>query len=241
MRTWLITGASRGLGRHLALQAAARGDTVLALARDAQALQALAAAAPAGLVQPLVIDLARGPGLGAAVAAAVQAAGGIDVLVNNAGIGAYKPLGENSEAELLQTLQVNLAAPMQMCLALLPALRDSARAGRRPHIVHIGSDLGRRPLANMAIYVATKHGLTGFSHSLLRELKGEGIKVSLVNPGIIDTAFGGATQGSKDTAGEQAWSLHPATLATLVLQIVDQPGSTVIDELSVHPLGQGEF
>jgi short-subunit dehydrogenase len=89
----------------------------------------------------------------------------------------------------------------------------------------------------MAAYVASKHGLTGFSHSLLRELKSEGIKVSLVNPGIIDTDFGGAREGSKD----EAWSLRPATLATLVMQLVDQPGSVVVDELSVHPLGQGDF
>jgi short-subunit dehydrogenase len=175
------------------------------------------------------------------VAAAVAAAGGVDVLVNNAGIGRYAPLAEHSEAELLQTVQVNLAAPMQLCLALLPALRDSARAGRRPHIVNIGSDLARRPLAHMAAYVATKHALAGFSHSLLRELKGEGIKVSLVNPGIIDTAFGGATEGSKPTAGDQDWALHPAALAALVLQLVAQPGNVVVDELTVHPLGQGDF
>jgi 3-oxoacyl-[acyl-carrier protein] reductase len=126
---------------------------------------------------------------------------------------------------------------MQICHALLPALRASAEAGRRPHIVNIGSDLGRRPLANMAAYVASKHGLTGFSHSLLRELKGEGIKVSLVNPGIIDTDFGGGQEGSRD----EAWSLRPAALATLVLQLVNQPGSMLVDEVSVHPLGQGDF
>ena len=236
-RRWLITGASRGLGRQLALQAAAQGDEVLALARDSAALHALANAAPPGRITPLPLDLARADGLGAAVAAAVASAGGVDVLVNNAGIGTYKPLAEHSEGELLQVLQVNLGAVMQICHALLPALLTSAAAGRRPHIVNIGSDLGRRPMANMAAYVATKYGLTGFSHSLLRELKGAGIKVSLVNPGIIDTDFGGGREGSR----EEAWSLRPAELAALVLQLVQQPGSMVVDELTVHPLGQGEF
>ena len=236
-RRWLITGASRGLGRQLALQAADQGDEVLALARDALALQALARQATPGRIQALPLDLASASGLGTAAAEAVARAGGVDVLVNNAGIGAYKPLSEHTEAELLQVLQVNLGAVMQLCHALLPALLASAAAGRRPHIVNIGSDLGRRPLANMAAYVATKHGLTGFSHSLLRELKGQGVKVSLVNPGIIDTDFGGGREGSRD----EAWSLRPAALAALVLQLVQQPGSLVVDELSVHPLGQGDF
>jgi short-subunit dehydrogenase len=86
----------------------------------------------------------------------------------------------------------------------------------------------------MTAYVASKHGLTGFSHSLLREVKGAGIKVSLINPGIIDTDFGGGTEGTRDQAG----SLQPADLARLILQVIEQPGSTLVDELSVHPLGQ---
>ncbi|MBL8243379.1 MAG: SDR family NAD(P)-dependent oxidoreductase, partial [Rhodanobacteraceae bacterium] len=108
------------------------------------------------------------------------------------------------------------------------------RAQRAGHIVNIGSDLARRPLANMAAYVASKHGLAGFSHSLLREVKDAGIKVSLVNPGIIDTGFGGGSEGSRDRAA----SLHPATLARLILDAVLQPGSVVVDELTVHPAGQ---
>jgi short-subunit dehydrogenase len=239
-RSWLITGASRGLGRHLALLAAARGDRVIAGGRDAAALQALAAEVEArgqGSVQPLLLDLAQPAGIGIAVQAAVAAAAGVDVVVNNAGFGAYKPLADHGEDELVRIVQVNLTALIQVCHAVLPALQTSAAAGRRPHIVNIGSDLGRRPLANMAAYAAAKHGVTGFTHSLLRELKGAGIKVSLVNPGIIDTDFGGAREGSRD----ENWSLRPQVLATLIGQLIDQPGSTVVDEISVHPLGQGDF
>jgi short-subunit dehydrogenase len=86
----------------------------------------------------------------------------------------------------------------------------------------------------MAPYVAAKHGLAGFSHSLLREVRASGIKVSLINPGIIDTDFGGGTEGSRDPAA----SLRPEELARLIIQVIDQPGSTLVDELSVHPLGQ---
>jgi short-subunit dehydrogenase len=233
MPTWIVTGASRGLGRHLAVQMATRGWTVIACARDAGALKRLADDHPSGRIRAVAVNLANAGDLRSTLIAALADVGFIDGLVNNAGIGAYKPFLDNSEAELLQTLQVNLGAVMQLTHVVLPGMIER-RAG---HIVNIGSDLGRRPLANMAAYVAAKHGLTGFSHSLLREVKQHGVKVSLVNPGIIDTDFGGATEGSKD----EAWSLRPAVLANLILQIIDQPGATTVDELSVHPLGQGDF
>ncbi len=237
MKTWMITGASRGLGRQLALQLAARGDEVLAVARDGGRLQALAdevqRGGGGGRIQPLVLDLADGASLHRLVGEAIAALPRLDGVINNAGIGAYKPLLEHTPAELAAVVQVNLTAVMLVCHAVLPKLL----AQRGGHIVNIGSDLARRPLANMAAYVASKHGLAGFTHSLLREVKGQGVKVSLVNPGIIDTGFGGSEEGSRD----EAWSLRPAALAALVVQLLEQPGSMLVDELTVHPLGQGDF
>lgn len=227
--TWLVTGASRGLGRQLALQLAERGFEVLACARDASSL-AEVAAQPSGRIRALALDLGDAAALTPALHAALADMEHLDGVINNAGIGSYKPFAEHAEAELLAILQVNLGAVMQICHAVLPRMR-AQRAGQ---IVNIGSDLARRPLANMAAYTASKHGLAGFSHSLLREVKDEGIKVSLINPGIIDTGFGGGTEGSRDPAA----SLHPATLARLILDAVLQPGSVVVDELTVHPAGQ---
>lgn len=227
--TWLVTGASRGLGRQLARQLAERGFEVLACARDGAGLAALAAHA-SGRIRALALDLADAAALTPALDAALASVERLDGVVNNAGIGSYKPFADHAEAELLAILQVNLGAVMQICHAVLPRMR-AQRAG---HIVNIGSDLARRPLANMAAYVASKHGLAGFSHSLLREVKDAGIKVSLVNPGIIDTGFGGGSEGSRDPAA----SLHPAALARLILDAVLQPGSVVVDELTVHPAGQ---
>lgn len=230
--TWIITGASRGLGRHLSLQLAARGARVLACARDAGRLAELAQAHPDRIV-PLEIDLADAAQIGPRLAAALARETHIDGLVNNAGFGAYKPFVEHTEAESIALVQVNLTAAIQCCHAVLPRLL----AQRSGHIVNIGSDIGRRPLANMAVYAAAKHGLAGFSGSLLREVKGHGIKVTLVNPGIIDTDFGGAAEGSRD----EAWSLRPAALAALIVQLIEQPGNLVVDEATVHPLGQDGF
>lgn len=228
--TWLITGASRGLGRHLALALARRGQGVIAAARDRGRLEALAAEVPPGMIKPLLLDLADGASLAATVSRAVAPLARLSGVINNAGIGVYKPFIEHVERESLDILQVNLTAVVQICHAVLPKLLAQGSG----HIVNIGSDLARRPLANMAVYAASKHGLAGFSHSLLREVKSAGIKVSLVNPGIIDTDFGGAAEGSRDAS----WSLRPAQLAELIVQLIEQPGSMLVDELTVHPLGQ---
>jgi len=227
--SWLVTGASRGLGRHLSLALAARGHQVLAAARDPARLAQLVAEAPDDRIQPLVVDLADASQI-QRIAAAVAALPSFSGVINNAGIGAYRAFLDHSERESLDILQVNLGAVIQICHALLPRLLAQGYG----HIVNIGSDLGRRPLANMAVYSASKHGLSGFSHSLLREVKDRGIKVSLINPGIIDTDFGGGSEGSRDPAA----SLQPAQLAELIVQLIEAPGSMLVDEVSVHPLGQ---
>jgi short-subunit dehydrogenase len=233
MSTWIVTGASRGLGRHLTLQLAQRGDTVLACARDEARLATLASIATGGEVRPVPLDLSDARQIAVRLRAAMGGAGDIAGVINNAGIGHYKPFLEHSETELLQILQVNIGSVMQVCHAVLPRLLRQGHG----HIVNIGSDLGRRPLANMAAYVASKHALTGFTHSLLREVKSQGVRVSLINPGMIDTDFNGGTEGQ----GDPHACLSPAALATLILQVIDQPAGLVVDELTVHPLGQQDF
>lgn len=232
MSTWIVTGASRGLGRQLVSKLAARGHRVLACARESEDLRALGATNPR--IQPLPLDLARRDAIAPAIAAALAPIDDLAGLINNAGIGSYKPFLEHREQELVDILQVNLIATMQLCHAVLPRLLSL----RRGHIVNIGSDLGRRPLANMAAYVASKHGLAGFSHSLLREVKDHGIRVSLVQPGIIDTGFGGGVEGSRK---DPAAALDPSELAAAVLGLIEAPAHVVIDELTVHPLGQRDF
>ena len=137
---------------------------------------------------------------------------------------------EWSAQEVVACVNLNLLAPMLLSRAVLPGMV----LRRRGLIVNIASDLARRPLANMAPYVATKYGLLGFSDSLLREAKANGIQVSAVLPGIIDTAFNGAQEGSKD----EAWALRPGALAAQVAGLFELPENVVIDELVIHPLHQ---
>jgi short-subunit dehydrogenase len=99
------------------------------------------------------------------------------------------------------------------------------------YIVDIASDLAQRPLANMAPYVATKSGLLGFGRSLHREVRDRGVRLTTVMPGIIDSAFNGAREGSKDPR----WALPPADIAERVADLLELPANVVIDELTIHP------
>jgi 3-oxoacyl-[acyl-carrier protein] reductase len=229
----LVTGASRGLGAALVRALIDRGYHVMSVARSEDDLRRELDRLPPSQRERAdfrACDLADPRAADALVNAVQSSFGDLDVLINNAGAGAFKPLVQWSAAELAAGVHLNLLAPMLLARAVLPGMI----ARRRGMIVNIASDLARRPLANMAPYVAAKHGLLGFSSSLLREVKAHGIKVSAVLPGIIDSAFNGAVPGSKD----EAWALNCDALAGRIADLLELPGSMVIDELAIHPLHQ---
>ncbi len=234
--TALITGASRGLGAALARELAARGYRLLLVARRLDELNALAATlrgAHGATVETLGADLTDPAAPQRCADAATQRLGSVDVLINNAGFGHYKPLADWTAREISDCNALNLTAPMLLAHALLPGMV----ARRRGMVVNVASDLARRYLANMAPYVATKFGLLGFSGSLLREVKDHGVKVTAVLPGIIDTAFGGGAQGSRGASG----ALRPAVVATQIADLLALPDNVILDELTIHPLQQGEY
>lgn len=234
--TALVTGASRGLGAALAREMAERGYRLMLVARRAGELDALAASlrdAHGATVHTLAANLVDAAAPQQCADAALQALGPVDVLINNAGFGHYKPLAEWTAREIADCNALNLTAPMLLAHALVPGMV----ARRRGMVVNIASDLARRYLANMAPYVATKFGLLGFSGSLLREVKDHGVKVTAVLPGIIDTDFGGGQAGSR----EESWSLRPALLATQIADLLELPDTVVLDELTIHPLKQQDY
>jgi short-subunit dehydrogenase len=231
--TVLVTGASRGLGAALGRELLARGHRIVLTARHEGELARAAAALReehGDRVGWITADLSDPAAAQSLVAQVEQRFGALDALVNNAGIGAWKPLVEWAPHEVIACVNLNLLAPILLSQAVLPGMVSR----RRGMIVNIASDLARRPLANMAPYVATKFGLLGFSGSLLREAKAHGIKVSAVLPGIIDTAFNGAQEGSK----EETWALRAHALAGQVVDLFELPENVVIDELTIHPLHQ---
>jgi short-subunit dehydrogenase len=232
----LVTGASRGLGAALARVLVDRGYNVMLTARDRKALERVAATLTARSDQRIgwtAADLAQPDAVGSLIAATRSSLGRIDGLINNAGFGAYRPLVAWSEREIRDCVAVNLTAPMLLARAVLPEMIAQGSG----MIINIASDLARRYLANMAPYVATKFGLLGFSGSLLREAKADGVKTITVLPGIIDTAFGGSVEGSRD----DSWAMRPAELAPRIADLLLLPEHVVIDEMSVHPLRQDGY
>jgi 3-oxoacyl-[acyl-carrier protein] reductase len=229
----LVTGASRGLGAALAYELLARGHRVVLTARHEADLARTAKTLRDSFgerVNFIAADLSDPQAALHLISDAQQRFGHFDALINNAGTGTYKPLVEWSTAEVMACVNVNLLAPMLLTQGVLPGML----ARRCGYIVNVASDLARRPLANMAPYVASKFGMLGFSGSVLREAKGQGIKVSAVLPGIIDTAFNGAVQGSK----EETWALRPHVLASQIAALFELPENVLVDELTIHPQHQ---
>lgn len=228
----LITGAGRGLGRAIALRLAREGLRVALCARTAAEVEEVADTIRARGGQALhgVVDVTNRDSIEAFLGQVRMTWGCVDILVNNAGMGFYKPLIEHSDEELEAVLDTNLKGPV----ILVKAVLGDMLARGQGQILNIASDLARRPLANMAPYVAAKHGLLGFSASLARELKGQGIKVMTLNSGIVDTSFGGGVEGSR----EETWSLRPDSLAEIVLTMLNQDPFVLMDEVTVHPLQQ---
>lgn len=231
-KTVIITGASRGLGRHIAEKLAKASCHLILLARDHKQLQVLQQnlLSHGGKVDIIVCDLSDSISLDSAVNQLLQRETPVDILINNAGTGWYKGFLDHSRDEHDQIMNVNFKAVVHLSQAVLPGMLKQGYG----HIVNIASDLSQKPLANMSVYVASKHAVRGFSHSLLREVKDKGVRVSLVNPGIIDTDFNDGSEGSKDAS----WSLRPAEVADIIVMILSQPGYQLVDEINVHPLMQ---
>ncbi|RSZ45950.1 MULTISPECIES: oxidoreductase [unclassified Variovorax] len=186
-KTWFITGAASGFGRAFAEHALARGHNVVATARDAGRLADLVALAPDRvLATPLDVDAAGAAE--AAVQAAVERFGRIDVLVNNAGYGVVGALEETPDAELRALMNTNFFGAMAVTRAALPVLR----AQKSGAIVNISSLGGQLSFSGFSAYSASKFALEGASEALAQEVAPFGIKVLIVEPGQFRTQLAGS-------------------------------------------------
>ncbi len=228
----LVTGASRGVGRAIARRLAREGVKVGLCGRTAGDLQAVAAeiAAEGGRALACPGDVRDHAQVDACVSRVQEVLGVPGILVNNAGLGWYKGFLEHTRDEIDAVLDVNLRGTISMSYAVLPAMLKRGDG----HIVNIASDVGRRPIPEMVPYVAAKHAVVGFSHALRREVRTRGVRVSLLTPGLIDSHFHGGAEGDLD----ETQALRPDALAAAVCTILTQPDNMVIDELSLHALGQ---
>jgi short-subunit dehydrogenase len=192
-RTALLTGATGGLGRAIAEAMAARGAVLLLSARKREALETMAEGLPGDGHRILPADLAE-PGAAEKLA---EEAGGVDILVANAGLPGAGWLEDFSPEEVARALRVNLEAPMLLARALYPAMVERGSG----HQVFISSLSGKAASPRSSIYNATKFGLRGFALALRTDLAPKGVGVSLVSPGFIREAGMFADAGAKAPAG----------------------------------------
>lgn len=186
-RRLLITGASSGIGRCLALAAGRRGAYVAVAARSADKLEALAKeiAGHGGQAIAVAADVTCAEDRWRLLERVQQQYGGLDVLVNNAGAGSFGHFAESSEAVLRQIMEVNFFAPAELMRGALPMLKQ----GEMPAIVNIASMCGRRALPAWSEYSASKFALCGLSEALRAELVRFGVDVLLILPGLTRTGL----------------------------------------------------
>ena len=183
-RVWFITGCSGDFGRALASAALSRGDRVVAASRRPEELADLVASHPE-TCRAVALDVTQTSGAAAAIAAAQQAFGGIDVLVHNAGGAVLGALEELDDAEVARNLALNFTGPLRLTRTVLPLMR----AQRRGHIVAISAGAALGNYAGFSAYGAAKLALEGAMESLAQETRPFGIAVTLVQPGPFRTGF----------------------------------------------------
>src|SRR3954454_602453 len=185
MSTWFVTGTSRGLGLELVRQLLERGDNVAATTRSAKRLDDAVGTAARGRFLPLELDLTDEPAVAAAVGAAEDRFGRLDVVVNNAGYGFLGAVEETTDAEVQQMFQVQVFGVWNVLRAVLPAMRAAGHG----HIINISSILGLTAFPGWGLYCSAKYALEGLSDSLAAEVAGYGVKVNVVEPGYTRTDF----------------------------------------------------
>jgi NAD(P)-dependent dehydrogenase (short-subunit alcohol dehydrogenase family) len=195
---WFITGCSTGFGRELATQTLARGFRVVVTARKPEQVETLATRGDALVLKLDVTDQCQ---IDAAIKAAEERFGGIDVLVNNAGIGYFAAIEEGEETEVRRMFEINLFGLSRMIQAVLPGMRQR----RKGCIVNISSLAGLRSAPALGFYNATKFAVEGLSGALLQEVEPLGIKVIVVEPSGFRTDWAGRSANeSKKQIGDYA-------------------------------------
>ncbi len=224
----LITGASRGIGLSIARRLAGLGAAVGLCGRDLRSLNAAAdlLRRSGARVHAEVADVTCASDVASLVAHVEAALGPVNILVNNAGVGIFGPAHERSEADWDILLDTNLKGVFLVSRAVAPSM-IRRRAG---HIINISSLAGKNTFAGGGIYCASKWGLQGLSGCMAEDLRGHGIRVSVVCPGSVATEF------SPHVGRDPARLLQPDDVAHAVAMLLTQAPTSFISEVQLRPV-----
>jgi 3-oxoacyl-[acyl-carrier protein] reductase len=225
----MVTGGSRGIGLAIARGLAAQGAHVCITGRDDAHLSAarpLIEKEGPGSVETLHADVRRYDDVERAVAAAVARFGGLDFLINNAGVGIFANVADMTPAQWSEVIDTNLTGVFHACHAAIPHMRR--RGGG--FIINISSLAGKNAFPRAAAYCATKSGLNAFSEALMQEVRYDGIRVSYVMPGSVATGFSGG-----DESKGADWKVSAEEVAEVVLNLLHHPARSLPSRVELRP------
>jgi NAD(P)-dependent dehydrogenase (short-subunit alcohol dehydrogenase family) len=226
----IVTGGSRGIGFAIAKALLARGMRVTITGRSAEALANAADALDAGdrLVTAAADVAALGP-VEKLVQQTVDRWGRLDVLVNNAGIGGFSPIAEMTPQMWNEIIGTNLTGVYYCCHAAIPHLK---RGGG--WIINISSLAGKNAFVGGGAYCASKAALNQFSEALMQEVRYDGIRVSYIMPGSVDTDFGGPGRHT-ESPSTHGWKIVADDVAQVVVDLLETPGRTLLSRIEMRP------
>lgn len=216
----VVTGATKGIGRAIAEALASAGAKVVITARNKKEIEETVA--KLGNAAGYVCDVRDYE----QVKSTFAEIGGVDVLVNNAGIGIFAPVESMSVEDFRAVLETNVFGVFYCCHEAIPLMKQ--RGGG--YIINISSLAGANAHAEMAAYNASKFGLNGFSEALMQEVRHDGIKVSYIMPGSVNTEFGG-----DEPSDEKSWQLQPGDIARVVLDLLQFPARSLPSRIEIRP------
>jgi len=221
----LVTGGSKGIGLAIAQALAAAGTSVVITGRDQATLDRAVKSVPEGTsIRAVRADVQNHAEAARAVDEAVKTFSGLDILINNAGVGGFMNVADMSVSDWDRTIGTNLSGVFYCTRAALPELRR--RGGG--WIISISSLASKNAFAGGAAYCATKAGLNAFSEALMQEVRHDNIRVSCIMPGSVATGFGGRDVGAD-------WKLAPEDLAEVVIDLLEHPARSLPSRVELRP------
>lgn len=227
----VVTGGTRGIGYSIAEALLAEGAKVFICGRSAHTLETVLERLRRGSgkdrVDGIAADVRRYEDCRKLIQQASERFGGLNILVNNAGIGIFKPIDQLTPEEWDETIATNLSGVFYCCREAVPVMRK----GGGGYIFNISSLAGVNPFAGGAAYNASKFGLNGFSEAMMQDIRYDGIRVSYIMPGSVATDFA-AAPGSK---ARESWKLTGEDIAKAVVDLYKFPSRSLASRIELRP------
>jgi NAD(P)-dependent dehydrogenase (short-subunit alcohol dehydrogenase family) len=230
-RTAIVTGGTRGIGLAIAERLLAEGARVAICARDEREVERIEAGFRSRFGDPNVLgrvcDISRWESVEGFFSEVKHSFGGLDILINNAGVGFFGNVEEMAIDEWHATMGTNLTGVFFCSRKAIPIMKE----GGGGYIINIGSLAGRNPFSGGAAYCASKSGLNSFSEALMQEVRYDHIRVSCIMPGSVNTGFGrGGKQDDRRT-----WKLIPEEVAEIVINLLEMDPRALASSVEIRP------